>query len=301
MVGYLIYHKDEAVKNQKFIACFQEEGKLAGIDFCYVPVEQYTTYPLPDFVLNRTRDSSVSKWYEMKKIPVFHSSFLTEIGNHKMKTYEYLKERLPKEILKEKWAPKSYFLPSDVMAEWLRFLENGQHKILPGIQKYFGDIKEFVIKSVDGHGGTEVALLNDNNLEKVVRQFQRKDCILQEKIQSDSKDIRIYLLGNQIYQAVCRQGKKDFRSNFSLGGVAYPCTLSDSQRAWIESFLQAFSEEIIGLAGMDFIIDTRGRLIFNELEEMVGCRMLYQYTDKNVVKDYVAWLQKFVKNNSCHK
>ena len=44
------------------------------------------------------------------------------------------------------------------------------------------------------------------------------------------------------------------------------------------------------MAGLDFIIREDGRLVFNELEEMVGCRMLYANTGKDIVKDYVKWL-----------
>ena len=48
------------------------------------------------------------------------------------------------------------------------------------------------------------------------------------------------------------------------------------------------------MAGMDFIVDSAGNLVFNEVEEMVGCRMLYQYTDLDIVKDYIDWLDAFL-------
>ena len=32
--------------------------------------------------------------------------------------------------------------------------------------------------------------------------------------------------------------------------------------------------------------------LFNELEEMVGCRMLYACSDHDIVSDYVGWLAK---------
>ena len=85
MIGYLVYHPKEAEKNQAFIRLFEEEGKKESIFFSYVSHEQYQSEPLPDFVLNRTRSPQVSMWYEKRHIPVFHSAFLTELGNHKRK------------------------------------------------------------------------------------------------------------------------------------------------------------------------------------------------------------------------
>ena len=45
-----------------------------------------------------------------------------------------------------------------------------------------------------------------------------------------------------------------------------------------------------GMYSIDFLPLPDGRLIFDEVEEMVGCRMLYQYTEHDIVKDYVTYL-----------
>ena len=314
MIGYLVYHPKEAEKNQAFIRLFEEEGKKESIFFSYVSHEQYQLEPLPDFVLNRTRSPQVSMWYEKRHIPVFHSAFLTELGNHKMKTLEFLERHLPEKVLCQKWAPDSVFLSAEQVDGCIRRLKQFQgaltermqyqvlESVLPGKNlSRFWDRRAPVIKSVDGHGGTEVEMLPLSKILPVLQRFSGKDCILQEQIPSEGKDLRIYVLGNQIYQAVCRQGRKDFRSNYSLGGTAAVYALSKKEREWIQFFLQAFHRETLGLAGLDFIIDTGGRLIFNELEEMAGCRMLYRHTECNIVRDYVVWLKKNMENKGCHK
>ena len=51
------------------------------------------------------------------------------------------------------------------------------------------------------------------------------------------------------------------------------------------------------MAGIDFILTKNNELIFNELEEMVGSRMLYANTDYNIVKDYVEWIYRTLFNN----
>lgn len=325
MKGYLIYHDKEAKKNHAFIELFQEQGKKLGISFTYISSEQYQNKPLPDFVLNRTRESAISTWYEERGVFVFHSSAITEIGNHKYKTLEFLENHLSKYVKDQKWSPDSLLLPVEKLTEWIENLNVGKWLSSDEEMSAFLDRYKCVLKSVDGHGGTEVAKLPDmrgyrkvenwnlkgcgsteerqikcKELIQVLQRFVGKKCILQEKICSDSEDVRVYILGNKIYKAIRRKGKNDFRSNFSLGGSASVYELSSQQKLWIQNFIDAFGQEVLGLVGLDFIIDKNGQLIFNELEEMVGCRMLYQYTDCNVVEDYVKWIQKFMENNSCH-
>jgi glutathione synthase/RimK-type ligase-like ATP-grasp enzyme len=41
-----------------------------------------------------------------------------------------------------------------------------------------------------------------------------------------------------------------------------------------------------GLAGIDFVFHN-GEAVFNEIEDVVGARMLYQYTDIDIVDLYV--------------
>lgn len=305
MIGYLIYDEEEAAKNQAFIRMFQEEGQKEGITFSYVSKEQYRKEPLPQLVLNRTRDADVSVWYEERKIPVLHESFLTRIGNHKFFTLQYLKKHLTEQTLKTAWAPRSFLIPPERIREWACAVQDRDVTQLQEINDFWKRDGVCVLKTVDGHGGSEVtelcspkraeAFCGDafwKELSKTLQLFYGRECILQEKISSDSKDVRVYILGNRIYQCMLRQGTKDFRSNFSLGGYAEPYRLLPKEQEVVETVLKAFEGHTLGLVGLDFIIDREGKLIFNELEEMVGCRMLYQYTGHNVVRDYVHWLRK---------
>ncbi len=308
MKAYLVYQREEAEKNKRFLELFREAGKEFGIDFSYVSREDYRQKDLPDFVLNRTRDAKVSRWYEQEQVPVFHSSGITEIGNHKGKTLEFLRKRLPREVLQRKWAPETIFLPKERLVEWQTAIALGNLDALYELDQFWKQQMPFVIKSVDGHGGSEVMAIWPpekaerfdgfaeycNQIYGKLDIIVGKDCILQEMIPSDSRDVRVYILGNQIYLGMMRQGQGDFRSNASLGGHTEVYPLSDRERMFVELFLQAFQGEVLGLAGLDFILTRDGRLVFNELEEMVGCRMLYQKTDRNIVRDYVFWLYELL-------
>lgn len=305
MRAYLVYHKEEAVKNQRFVSLFVKAGRESGIEFSYVPYENYREEGLPDFVLNRTRDAKVSRWYEERQIPVFHSSHITEIGNHKGKTLDFLRGHLPKEVLQTKWAPETVPISKERLAKWQSALAAGDFEALHELKSFQEQGKPFVIKSVDGHGGSEVLSFLPpakpgrrdvpdkycENLNQRLKVLSGKDCILQEMVPSHSRDIRVYIVGNQIYQAMMRQGQNDFRSNASLGGRTEVYSLSEAEKNYAGYFLRAFEGEILGLVGLDFILAEDGRLVFNELEEMVGCRMLYQHTDRDIVRDYVGWLE----------
>ena len=281
--GYLIYHDYEAKKNSAFIELFKKYGKLKGIDFMYIPYSDYKEKTLPDIVINRTRDASVSLWYEENNVRVLHSSLITETGNDKFRTIEYLKNNLPSDFKLKKWAPYTEFISKEELKEYL--------------QNYNSD-KEVVIKSVDGHGGNKVCLLSkESDKEYIYNTIAGSDCIVQEKIESDNNDIRVYIVGGSVYAAMLRHGESDFRSNFSLGGEAVEYHLSESQKEYIMNFVKAFGGNELAMAGIDFILTKNNELIFNELEEMVGSRMLYANTDYNIVKDYVEWIYRTFFNN----
>jgi len=303
MKAYLVYYPDEAQKNKGFIELFREAGREFGIDFLYVPYSEYRQRGLPGLVLNRTRNAAVSRWYEERGIRVLHSSKITAIGNDKMKTLEFLRERLPQEILNKKWCPETVLIPKERIAEWYQAAEQEEYEGLTELLPYMDRGEAFVLKSVSGHGGSEVFQCtlhrHSGDGEKrqgwtgfltALRHLKGKNCILQEMIPCLSRDIRVYILGNRIYQGILRQGQTDFRSNFSLGGRTQVYRFTEEEEIFIDAFVQAFTEEGLGLAGLDFMLAEDGRLIFNELEEMAGCRMLYRNTSLDVVRDYVRWL-----------
>ena len=134
--AYLIYENKEAQKNHGFIEMFQQAGKEKGIDFSFVSKTDYQTFSEkinPDFVLNRTRDPGVSRWYETRNIPVYHNSRLVELANHKYKMMTYFQEHLPEKILNEKWCPATVFLTVPAQMGDISNTENAE------IMKYAAD------------------------------------------------------------------------------------------------------------------------------------------------------------------
>lgn len=327
---YMIYTEAEGQKNRAFIELFRQAGENQDLLFSFVPVNRYQQMPLPDLVLNRSRDLQVSRWYEERQVPVYHDSDIVEIGNDKYKTLERLQERLPEDVFSleklrndrtRSWKADGETnsrdtdvgfgaarrneedMETDAVSAWCPWsfllteeMKNNFQLLQQQIEQKLGKVDVVVLKTVDGHGGSEVYRLpadpfrDELSWRKVLDRLHGKRLMCQEWVDCDSRDLRVYILWGEIYAAVLRQGQDDFRSNYSRGGSVQQYFLSGEERAYIKPFVKALGGNRLAMAGIDFLVRWDGMLIFNELEEMVGCRMLYQCTERDIVQDYVKGL-----------
>jgi gamma-F420-2:alpha-L-glutamate ligase len=86
-------------------------------------------------------------------------------------------------------------------------------------------------------------------------------------------DVRVYVLGGRIVAAAMRTSNGGFKSNVSLGGNAQAYTLASREKELVER-LYASLKAKPDFAGFD-VIPAEGEFIFNEMEDVVGTRMLY--------------------------
>lgn len=299
-IAYIIYYDEEANKNSGFIEMLKSECRKYDIALEYISFEKVNLMSESSFenkfkkiffVINRTREYKLSLKFEKINVKVFHSSKITELGNNKYKTYCCLKEYFEK----NKNEPQGEWIAHTVLVK-----ADDLNNVL---NDYIG--KDYVIKSVDGHGGSQVFSLNDdgtklgsyrknrdNAKNNIYKSLQGHDCVLQKRIDSDSNDIRVYIVFGKIYAAVLRHGNDGFKSNFSLGGSVEEYFLDEEQKKFIEKFIEAFGAGQLSMAGIDFILTRDGNLIFNELEEMVGSRMLYNCSKHDIVRKYVEQIAK---------
>lgn len=96
----------------------------------------------------------------------------------------------------------------------------------------------FVMKILDGHGGTGVAMIDGKKIYAVLQMIfaidPEQQILLQKKEEADGGDIRVHVLtlrDKQIILAAMKRVKLsgDFRSNVSLGAEAEPVKLTSEQ------------------------------------------------------------------------
>lgn len=275
MNAWLLYFKESAIYNQKYIEFYIEEGKKLGITIKLVLIEELDfgiyqdewyltimgeTPRYPDFVICRAIYPLLSKQLELMGIRVFNSSFVSEICNDKAKTYQFLAKSGIKMI------DSNFYLNSQLK------------EVLKNVKQ------PTVIKAVEGHGGSQVFLVETPSNDEIIKEIGNSNVVVQPLIGSKYQDLRVYVIGKEIIAAVLRTAREGFKANFSLGGEVSLYDLSEEEQRLVYKIINQFD---FGLVGIDFIIDDQNELIFNEIEDVVGSRMLYKCSDINIVELYL--------------
>ncbi len=288
---YLIYQKEDIDYNRAYIDMYFRSCAKRSIHPELITPDAFFDNPeMPvkgmetDIVINRSRDINIALMCEKMSIPVFNGSQICRLGNDKLAAVNYAEKKGIR------------VMPTFKSAEGLDF--------------------PFVMKSRDGHGGNEVFMIkNEREFASVMAMtgamihgsgevkeypdrgaFEIKPAVLSavaddrwiyQKAATDTgRDLRVYITGNKITAAMLRTSENDFRSNYSLGGRAAVYELSAEERNLVERLMDGLD---IGHCGIDFIFD-HGEPVFNEIEDVVGSRMLYKYTDIDVVEEYVEYI-----------
>lgn len=98
--------------------------------------------------------------------------------------------------------------------------------------------KEYVVKILDGHGGTGVTMQSGKTilsmLQMVFAVDEKRELLVQKKEEADGGDIRVHVLTMRTHQKILAQMKRkkiggDFRSNVSLGATAEKVELTPEQ------------------------------------------------------------------------
>ncbi len=157
------------------------------------------------------------------------------------------------------------------------FMSNNGIEIMPiNYKKY-----PLVVKPKNGHGGLGVRLIKSGEIPQ-------DDNLVYQKVASDiGKDLRVWLIGDKIIASILRQSKNDFRSNFCLGGSATVYNLSDEERKLVHKIANLIDYDYIGI---DFVFNN-GKIVFNEIEDTVGARMVYSVTNIDILKEYCDYIK----------
>ena len=127
MKGWIIYEKKDAEKNIAFISRLSAELAKYDIEAKLVFLDSEPKKETPSFAINRSRDHKIAERLEHKGVKVFNEGALTKLANDKRKMWEFFEGKVPQ-------------------------------------MKLVSDYP-FVIKSLDGHGGSEVFMANSREEE----------------------------------------------------------------------------------------------------------------------------------------
>lgn len=198
-----------------------------------------------DFVINRTNNYRIAEYYEQRGIRVFNKSSLSRLANNKQSCYEFMeKQGIP-------------VMPINYSG-------------IPAVKK-----------KIDGHGGTEVYMID--KMEPFEQGY-----VYQKPCDTPGRDLRVWVIGGEIICSILRESNTDFRSNFCLGGRARVYNMNDGEVSLVKKIISLVNADYIGI---DFLFHN-GEPVFNEIEDTVGARMVYSKTEIDIIKLYCDYIKK---------
>jgi RimK family alpha-L-glutamate ligase len=167
--------------------------------------------------------------------------------------------------------------------------------------KKVGNKFPIIVKTLTGSKGLGVFIVDRieslrSTLQAIWKINNNTEILFQEYIEA-SYDLRIHVLGHKVIAAMKRfKIKKDFRSNFSLGGKVSDVKLTDEQEK-----IAILAAKTVGAAwaGVDMMIDKEGKACIIEVNTSPGTEGIEKATGKSIIKmllDYAMdkkhWLLK---------
>lgn len=265
MNGLLLYQAEDLCKNHWFAEQLCDRARFHGLELTTATVEGLSTELSTDFVINRSRNAAISKQYECKGVRCFNRAQITDIANDKWKTHCYLQQ---------------HDLPVAQTA-------------LCSPQTPFPKAYPVVCKPLDGHGGTGVQFVR-NDVEYLAAKATLPEYFLVQQPMIQGWDTRVYVLNGKPYAAMLRTSHVDFRSNFSLGGTAVPVVLDNTQCEIVAKVARLLPLDFVGV---DLLRHPSGGYVIGEIEDAVGCRMLYQHTKLEPIQDFAAHIAMALRTN----
>ncbi len=277
MNGYLVYN--ETLKTDKFQKLHQrylDSAKALNINLMLISnFELYQNINLKqlseleiDFVLFLDKDIMLIKLLELVGIPCFNSSRVIELCDDKRKTYyELLTSGLP--LIPTVFAPLA-FKPAD-------YTSFNQYLI-----KELG--LPLVAKASCGSFGEQVYLIEDLNALEVFQNNNYQISHLYQKFMQNSKgrDVRVYVIGEEVKVSVLRVNKTDFRANVTNGGQMLKYDLSPEFDTISRQVAKYLKSDFIGI---DLLFDDNDQPIICEVNSNAHIDNVYHVTNHDLSYD----------------
>ena len=273
MRGALIYERGNTERNRRYIELFTAAAARRGDALSLLCTDEISfgfengkpfflrkgeECPL-DFAVMRCMRLPLSVHLEGMGVPVFNPAKVSKICNDKRETARHFHQ-----------------------------------KNLPFVDTAFADAScqaqpfsyPVVVKAADGCGGRQVFLCqNAEEYAAALARIAPSAAVVQPFLKTGGRDVRLYMLGGHFRIGMERYSDSgDFRSNFGLNGHARPYAPDASLIALAERAIDGLNAALVGV---DFLFDEKGNIFLNEIEDAVGTRMLYQYTNIDIVDEYM--------------
>lgn len=254
--GILIYDTDGLKRNTWFAERLVEVAKEEGISLEVELLGEKMPRCDVDFAIVRVIAPSVSEYLEKNGVVCFNNFETSRFANDKYLTYQLSRE-----------------LSIEMM-----------ETVLPHEKLEF----PFVLKSKDGHGGSEVFLVRDGSeLRNRVELIGEHRAIKQRLCDETGKDVRMYCLGGEVIASILRTSTTDFRSNFSLGGEVSVFEATEEMKSVARRLHSRLGWSLVGVD----MIRNNGEWVLGEIEDVVGARMLYKCTETDIARVYIEYIK----------
>ncbi len=204
----------------------------------------------PDFVLFLDKDINLAKQLELLGFNVFNSAYCLETCDNKNLTHLVLSKKGIK-------TPKTILSKLDFSSEFVL-----DEKFNEFIVERLGF--PLVVKEAYGSFGQQVYLIK-NNEELILMQekLYKTEHLYQQFVPSSyGKDIRVYVVNNEVKAAILRCNKNDFRANITNGGSVSEFKITDDVK---EIAIKAAEAVNADFAGVD--------ILFGEGDELIVCEV----------------------------
>lgn len=227
---------------------------------------------LPKFVLFLDKDIRLAMQLEQLGVRVFNSARVIEICDDKAKTFQYL-------------AGKGIHMPNTIMAPLMfRGVEKEEEYLLQ-VEKILG--YPMVVKECYGSFGEQVYLVtNREELAAKRKELITVPHLYQQYIgYSKGKDIRIYIVGNEIVATMLRTSETDFRANINNGGIGVAYEPPTAFKLLALEVSKALGADFLGI---DLLFEDEETPILCEVNSNAHIKAIQSCTGVNVAEKIIS-------------
>lgn len=250
MKGLLVYSKEDLKKNADYITWFVDEAQKRNMAIRVTTDQKIETHGI---------DKNEAIDFVVNRSRSYEISLMFELNDIKVFNNSAIT-----------------LIGNNKLAAYAYAKEKGYD--FPRILIDYSCEKQILVKPNNGHGGEGIRLVKNIDL------FSATEKLKQEYISDIIGDIRFYIINNRIINAVIRSSDDKIVSNFSQGGNFRVYEYSKSEELFIKKFMKDRTFDYVGL---DFFLTKKGELLFNEVEDVVGSRMLSVLGVNNTTELYL--------------